>query len=75
MWNPVLVNETEEVLERYPIPNPLIKQERHLPLPCLITFGHRQKLCTEGLNVGALQSGCWGMSPRVEGKGKNGTKL
>lgn len=36
--------------------------------------GHGQRLCTEGLNVRALQSRCWGVRPRVEGKGKNWSK-
>ena len=32
--------------------------------------GYGQRLCTEGLNVRALQSHCWGVHPGVEGKGK-----
>ena len=38
MWNTVLVNETEGVLERYPIPNPLIKQEMHLSRSLALSY-------------------------------------
>lgn len=61
-----------------PSPSPPLKtgkssEEKACPVLSLLD-GHGQRLCTEGLNVRALQSRCWGARPRVEGKGKNWSK-